>query len=40
MNFFYWSNFLTNSSELERKQINDTQAKLEELKNEFSDILK
>ena len=38
MNNFDWNNFLTNSSELECNQINDTKAKLEELKNEFSDI--
>ena len=40
MNFFDWNNFLTNSSELECNQINDTKAKLEELKNEFTDIFK
>ena len=38
MKYFDWKNFLTNSSELECNQINDTKAKLEELKNEFSDI--
>ena len=37
---FDWNNFLTNSSELECNQINDTKAKFEELKNEFSDIFK
>ena len=37
---FDWNNFLTNSSELECNQINDTKAKLEELKNKFSDIFK
>ena len=40
MKNFDWNNFLTNSSELECNQINDTKAKLEELKNEFSDIFK
>ena len=40
MKNFDWNNFLTNSSELECNQINDTKAKLEELKIEFSDILK
>ena len=40
MKIFDWNNFLTNSSELECNQINDTKAKLEELKNEFSDIFK
>ena len=40
MKNFGWNNFLTNSSELECNQINDTKAKLEELKNEFSDIFK
>ena len=40
MKNFDWNNFLTNSSELECNQINDTRAKLEELKNEFSDIFK
>ena len=38
MKNFDWNNFLTNSSELECNQINDTKAKLEELKNKFSDI--
>ena len=32
MKNFDWNNFLTNSSELECNQINDTKAKLEELK--------
>ena len=40
MKNFDWNNFLTNRSELECNQINDTKAKLEELKNEFSDIFK
>ena len=40
MKHFDWNNFLTNSSELECNQINDTKAKLEELQNEFSDIFK
>ena len=40
MKNFDWNNFLTNSSELECNQVNDTKAKLEELKNEFSDIFK
>ena len=40
MKNFDWNNFLTNSSELECNQINDTKAKLEELKTEFSDIFK
>ena len=40
MKNFDWNNFLTNGSELECNQINDTKAKLEELKNEFSDIFK
>ena len=40
MKIFDWNNFLTNSCELECNQINDTKAKLEELKNEFSDIFK
>ena len=40
MKNFDWNNFLTNSSELECNQINDTKSKLEELKNEFSDIFK
>ena len=40
MKNFDWNNFLTNSSELECNQINDTKAKLEELKNEFSEIFK
>ena len=40
MKIFDWNNFLTNSSELECNQINDTKAKLEEIKNEFSDIFK
>ena len=40
MKNFDWNNFLTNSSELECNQINDIKAKLEELKNEFSDIFK
>ena len=40
MKNFDWNNFLTNSSELECNQIKDTKAKLEELKNEFSDIFK
>ena len=35
-----WNNFLTNNSELECNQINDTKAKLEELKNKFSEIFK
>ena len=34
--FLDWNNFLTNSSELECNQINDTKEKLEELKNEFA----
>ena len=38
MKIFDWNNFLTNSSELDCNQINDTKAKLEELKNEFSGI--
>ena len=37
---FDWNNFLTNSSELEFNQINDTKAKLEELKKEFAEIFK
>ena len=40
MKNFDWNNILTNSSELECYQINDTKAKLEELKIEFSDIFK
>ena len=40
MKIFDWNNFLTNSSELECNQTNNTKAKLEELKNEFSDIFK
>ena len=40
MKNFDWNNFLTNSSELQCNQINDTKAKLEENKNEFSDIFK
>ena len=40
MKNFDWNNFLTNSSELNCNQINDTKAKLEELKNEFSEIFK
>ena len=32
MKNFVWNSFLTNSSELECNQINDTKAKLEELK--------
>ena len=40
MKFFDWNNFLTNSSELECNQINDTKAKLEELKKEFAEIFK
>ena len=40
MKNFDWNNFHTNSSELECNQINDTKAKLEEFKNEFSDIIK
>ena len=40
MKNFDWNNFLTNSSELKCNQINDTKAKLEELKNEFSEIFK
>ena len=40
MKNFDWNNFLTNSSELECNQINDTKATLEELQNEFSDIFK
>ena len=40
MKIFDWNNFLINSSELECNQINDTKAKLEELKNEFSEIFK
>ena len=40
MKNFDWNNFLTNSSELECNLINDTKAKLEELKNEFSEIFK
>ena len=35
MKIFDWNNFLTNSSELECNQINDTNEKVEELKNEF-----
>ena len=40
MKNFDWNNFLTNSSEIKCNQNNDTKAKLEELKNEFSDIFK
>ena len=40
MKNFDWNNFLTNSSELECNQINDTKAKLEELKKEFAEIFK
>ena len=40
MKNFDWNNFLTNSSELLCNQINDTKAKLDELKNEFSEIFK
>ena len=40
MKIFDRNKFLTNSSELECNQINDTKAKLEELKNKFSDIFK
>ena len=34
------NNFLTNSSELQCNQINDSKAKLEELKKEFEEIFK
>ena len=37
---FDWNNFLTNSSELECNQINDTKAKLEELKKDYAEIFK
>ena len=40
MKIFDWNNFFTNSSDLECNQINDTKAKLEELKNEFAEIFK
>ena len=40
MKKFDWNFFFTNSSELECNQINDTKAKLEELKKEFSEIFK
>ena len=40
MKNFDWNNFLTNSSELECNQINDTRAKLEKLKKEFAEIFK
>ena len=40
MKFFDWKNLLTNSSELECNQINDTKAKLQELKKEFTEIFK
>ena len=40
MKNFDWNNFLINSSELECNQINDTKAKLEELKKEFGEIFK
>ena len=40
MKNFDWNNFLTNSSELECNQTNDTKAKLEELKKEFAEIFK
>ena len=40
MKFFDWNNFLINSSELECNQINDTKAKLEELKKKFGEIFK
>ena len=40
MKIFDWNNFLTNSSELECRQINDTKAKLEELKKDFEEIFK
>ena len=40
MKNFDWNNFLTNSSELDCNQINDTKAKLEELKKEFAEIFK
>ena len=40
MKIFDWNNFLTNSSELECSQINDTKAKLEELKKDFEEIFK
>ena len=40
MKNFDWNNFLTNSSELQCNQINDTKAKLEELKKEFEEIFK
>ena len=39
-NNFDWNNFLTNSSELECHQINDTKAKLEELKKSLNKIFK
>ena len=38
MKNFDWNNFLTNSYEVQCNQINDTKAKLEELKKEFAEI--
>ena len=40
MENFDWNNFLTNSSELECNQINDTKATLVELKKDFEEIFK
>ena len=40
MKIFDWNNFLTNSSELQYNQINDTKANLEELRKEYEEIFK